>query len=162
MLKQKTPLRAKTGLKTYKPLQAKTGLKSNSSLRAKQSLRDSYAAKIKSGEKSKPKVSNKAYKPSYKYFSVFTDDLNTCLITGDSKEAGAAIEIHHIFGAANKANSEKYGFIMPVRNDWHKLESYSLHQDIELKNYWKRKCQTYWLENIGTKEEFIKVFGKWW
>ena len=156
MLKQKTPLRAKTGLKTYKPLQAKTGLK------AKQSLRDSYAAKIKSGEKSKPKVSNKAYKPSYEYFSVFTDDLNTCLITGDSKEAGAAIEIHHIFNAANKKASEKYGFIMPIRADWHTLASYSIHQDMRLNIYWKLKCQEYWLEHYGTQEEFVQIFGKWW
>jgi hypothetical protein len=136
-------------------LQAKTGLK------AKQSLRDSYAAKLKSGEKKAIK-SNKMYRPSCKYFSVFTDDLDTCLITGDCKESGAAIEIHHIFNAANKKKSEKYGFIMPVRADWHTLASYSLHQDMSLNVYWKRKCQEYWLEHYGTREEFINVFGKWW
>jgi hypothetical protein len=138
-------------------LQAKTGLK------AKQSLRDSYAAKLKSGEKKATK-SNKMYTPSCKYYSVFTNDLDTCLITGDCKESGAAIEIHHIFGAANnnKTNSEKYGFIMPVRADWHTLASYSLHQDMSLNVYWKRKCQDYWLEHYGTREEFINVFGKWW
>jgi hypothetical protein len=156
MLQQKTPLKAKTGLKTYKPLQAKTGL------RAKQSLRDSYAAKVKAGIKTPKKSYQKAYKPSVKYFSVFTDDLDTCLITGDSKATEAAIEIHHIFGAANKTASERYGFIMPVRADWHTLASYSLHQDMSLNIYWKRKCQDYWLEHYGTREEFINVFGKWW
>lgn len=155
-LQQKTPLRAKTGLKTYKPLQAK------SQLRAKQSLRDSYTAKLKAGTKTAKKTYQKAYKPTVVYFSVFTDDLDTCIITGRSKKEGAAVEIHHIFGAANKAASERHGFIIPVVSEWHTLASYSLHQDMELNIYWKRKCQEYWLENIGTKEEFIAEFGKWW
>lgn len=149
MLKQKTPLKAKTSLK------AKTGLK------AKQSLRDSYAAKVKAGIKTPKKSYQKSYKPKYKYFSVFTDDLDTCYITGDTK-ATAAIEIHHIFGAANKTASEKYGFIIPLRADWHTMTSYSIHQNMELNVYYKQKCQKYWLENIGTREEFIAVFGKWW
>ena len=161
-LKQTTPLRAKTGLKRNKPLQAKTGLKSNSQLRAKKSLRDSYAEKVKSGQKQVKKTYQKAYKPSVKYFSVFTDDLDTCIITGQSKEQDAAVEIHHIFGAANKAASERYGFIIPIVALWHKLASYSIHQDMQLNIYWKRKCQQYWLKNIGTKEEFIAEFGKWW
>lgn len=161
-LKQKTPLRAKTQLKTYKPLQAKTGLKSNTQLKAKQSLRDSYAAKIKSGEKTVKKSYQKAYKPSVKYFSVFTDDLDTCIITGRSKAEGAAVEIHHIFNAANKKAAEKYGFVIPVVAEWHTLASYSLHQDMHLNIYWKRKCQEYWLEHYGTKEQFIAEFGKWW
>ena len=162
MLKQKTPLRAKTGLKTYKPLQAKTGLKSNSSLRAKQSLRDSYAAKIKSGEKSKPKVSNKAYKPKFKYFSVLQPDLTVCFVTGDRKSSGADIHVHHVFGGANKAKSEKYGFLIGLRADWHDMADYGIHFDREFELRIKRMCQQFWLDHYGTKEEFIAEFGKWW
>lgn len=150
MLKQKTPLKTKTGLKTY------------STLKAKQSLRDSYAAKIKSGEKRVKKTYQKAYRPQFKIFSIFTDDLDTCYITGDSKAAGADIHVHHIFGAARKAASEKYGFTVPLRADWHDLASYSIHQDRELDLQYKRACEEYWLANIGTKEEFINEFGKWW
>lgn len=153
-LKQKTPLARRT------PLKAKTGLKSKSSLKATRSLRDSYAAKIKSGEK-KVKTTQKAYKPKFKYRSVFTDDLDTCIITGVSKEY-ADIHVHHIFGAGNKANSECYGFLIPLRADWHDLECYSIHQDRQLELYWRRKCQDYWLENYGTMQEFIEVFGRWW
>ena len=156
MLQQKTPLKAKTGLKTYKPLQAKTGL------RAKQSLRDSYAAKVKAGTKQPKKSYQKAYKPCVEYFSVFTDDFDTCIITGSTKASGAVIEKHHIFGAANKKASEKFGFVIPIRDDWHKVTNYSIHQDMSLNIYWKRKCQEYWLEHYGTREEFINVFGKWW
>jgi hypothetical protein len=156
MLKQKTPLRAKTGLKTYKPLQAKTGLK------AKQSLRDSYAAKIKSGEKSKPKVSNKVYKPKHKYFSVLQPDLTVCYVTGYTKASGADIHVHHVFGGANKAKSEKYGFLIGLRADWHDMADYGIHFDREFELRIKRLCQDIWLEIYGTKEEFIAEFGKWW
>lgn len=149
MLKQKTPLKAKTGLKTY------------STLKAKQSLRDSYAAKIKSGEKRVKKTYQKAYRPKFKIFSIFTDDLDTCIITGVSKDY-ADIHVHHIFGAANKVNSECYGFIIPLRADWHDLACYSIHQDRNLELYWRRKCQQYWLEYYGTMQEFIEIFGRWW
>ena len=156
-----TTLKTKTPLARRTPLKAKTGLKSNSSLKARRSLRDSYAEKIKSGEK-KVKTTQKAYKPKYKYRSVFTDDLDTCIITGCKKSEYVNIEIHHIFGAANKTNSECYGFIIPLRDDWHKLACYSIHQDRNLELYWRRKCQDYWLENYGTQEEFIEIFGRWW
>ena len=148
-LQRKTPLRAKTGLKTYKPLKAKS------------SLRDSYAAKVKSGEK-KIKVSNKSYRPKYKYFSIFTDDLDMCYISGSTKASGEDIHIHHIFGAANKKSSEKYGFILPLRADWHNMSDYGIHFDRELDVRMRRKCQDYWLKHYGTQEEFIQVFGKWW
>lgn len=154
-LKQKTPLKAKTGLKTY------SSLKTKSPLRAKQSLRDSYAAKIKSGEKQVKKY-NKPYRPKYKYKSVFTNDLNTCYITGESKKSGADIQLHHIFGASRKALSEKYGFILPLRADWHELEGYSIHQDRELDLLWKRRCQEVFITCYGTKEDFLCEFGKWW
>lgn len=157
----RTPLKTYTKLQQKTSLQRKSALKSNSTLRAKKSLRDSYAEKIKSGEK-KLKNTQKAYKPKYKYFSVFTDDLDTCIITGQKKSEYVSVEIHHIFGAANKANSEYYGFIIPLVPEWHELASYSIHQDRNLELYWRRKCQDYWLKHYGTREEFINVFGKWW
>lgn len=161
-LQRKTPLRAKTGLKSNSSLKTYSTLKTYSSLKPKKSLRDSYAEKVKSGEKKVKKTYQKAYKPCVEYFSVFTSDLDTCYISGDCKEAGAPIEIHHIFGAANKNASERYGFIIPLRSDWHTLASYSIHQDMKLNVYYKRKCQQYWLEHYGTKEQFIAEFGKWW
>ena len=154
-LKQTKPLQAKTRLKTNKPLQAKTSLK------AKRSLRDSYAEKVKHGIK-KPKTKQKSYRPKYKYFSVLTDNLDACYVTGDTKAAGADIHVHHVFGAANKANSEKYGFIIPLRADYHDLESYSIHQDRVFELKVKRACEQYWLDNYGSKEDFISVFGRWW
>lgn len=39
-----------------------------------------------------------------KLFSVLTDDLEHCIITGD-----ANVAIHHVFNGSNRKLSEKYG-----------------------------------------------------
>lgn len=142
-LKAKTPLRAKKGLNTYKPLRAST----------------SVVTKPKKSTVKKPK--HAIYKPSYPYASIFTDDLTTCYITGSNKD-NADIHVHHVFGGANKANSEKYHFLIPLRADWHDMADYGIHFNRELDLKIKRFCQEYWLEHYGTRDEFIKVFGQWW
>lgn len=149
-------------LKQKTPLRAKTRLKSKSCLKAKKSLRDSYNEKVLAGVAKKPVKKQSAYKPKYKYESIFTDDLTKCVITGSTKASGADIHIHHVFGGANKANSEKYHFLIPLRADWHDMADYGIHFDREFDLKIKRLCQEYWLANYGTKEQFIKIFGKWW
>ena len=139
-LKRKTPLKAKSTLKTKTPLKAKTKLQSKNT---------------------KPKKKSTVYKPFYPYFCVFTQDLDKCIITGTTKMHGN-IHIHHIFGGANKKWSEKYGFLIPLRADWHDMADYGIHFDRNLDLKYKRLCQEYWLEHYGTKEEFIAVFGQWW
>ena len=149
-------------LKQKTPLRAKTRLTNKSTLKPKKSLRDSYNDKVLAGTIKKPIKKQNAYKPKYKYESIFTNDLSKCVITGATKESGADIHVHHIFGAANKANSEKYHFLIPLRADWHDMADYGIHFNRELDLKTKRYCQEYWLKHYGTKEEFIKVFGKWW
>ena len=141
------------------PLTRKTPLK-----RSQTPLKRTQITPKPSGEKPKKTVSKKksqVYKPSYPYASIFTDDLNKCYITHSDKTI-ADIHVHHIFGASNKANSEKYHFLVPLRADWHDMADYGVHHNRELDLKFKRKCQDYWLEHYGTKEEFIEVFGKWW
>lgn len=46
--------------------------------------------------------------------SAFTDDMDHCYFTGT-----APVERHHIWGGANRKNSEKYGFVIPLRPDLH-------------------------------------------
>ncbi len=72
------------------------------------------------------------------------------------------IERHHVFGAYNKKRSEKYGFIAPLRYDLHPngANAGAKAKDIDL--ILKHRCQEYYLAHIGTKEDFIKEFGKWW
>ena len=160
-LKRKTPLRAKSALKAKSSLKSYSTLRGTSTLKTNKSLRDSYAEKVRFGEKAAPKKKSSSYKPKYEYASIFTKDLDTCVITG-SRKPEFDIHLHHIFGASNKANSEKYHFMLPLRADWHDMADYGIHFNKELDLKYKRKCQEYWLSHYGTKEEFIETFGQWW
>ena len=90
-----------------------------------------------------------------KLFSVLTSDLEHCYITGDTN-----IAIHHVFGASNRKRSEHYGFLLPLRPDWHNMREYGVHFNRELDLKFKRMAQTYYEENIGTRQVFIAEFGK--
>lgn len=87
--------------------------------------------------------------------SVLTDDMDHCLFTGT-----APVERHHVFGGSNKGNSEKYGFIAPLRPDLHPNGVYAGQSaklvDLELKQH----CQKYFEAHCGTREDFISIFGR--
>lgn len=88
-------------------------------------------------------------------WSILTDDMDHCIYTGTNR-----IERHHIFGGPNKSRSEKYGFIAPLAlalhpNGVHAGQSAKI-VDVAL----KQKCQKYFEEHYGTREEFIKEFGR--
>lgn len=92
-----------------------------------------------------------------KRFSVFTDDLENCYITGSPD-----IALHHIFGGANRNRSEKYGFILPLRPDYHNMSNYGVHMNRELDLKFKTMAQRYYEEHHGNRECFIEEFGKSW
>lgn len=132
-------------------------MQSRSTLKTKTNFRASYAAKVAAGEKKqyryKPKATNRS-----QYYSILTQDLHRCYISNDVNN----IHIHHIFGGSNKANSEKYGFLVPLRADWHDMADYGVHFDRSLDYKLKKLCQDYWLGHYGSREEFVAAFGKWW
>lgn len=88
--------------------------------------------------------------------SVLQDDLSKCIATGSDEVA-----IHHVFPGKNRKKSEKYGFLVALRPDYH-TGKYGVHKvpneglDLQL----KMKAQTYFEEHIGTREEFISEFGR--
>lgn len=90
-----------------------------------------------------------------KLFSVLTDDMDVCMFTDCTR-----VERHHVFGGSRKKACEKYGFIAPLRPDLHPNGVFagqaSKLVDIEL----KQRCQRYYEENYGTREEFRIEFGK--
>lgn len=90
-----------------------------------------------------------------KLFSVLTDDLEHCIITGSNNVA-----IHHVFGKSERCLSEQYGFLVPLRPDWHNMTHYSVHMDRNFNESLKRKAQTYYESHYGSREQFIKEFGK--
>lgn len=105
-------------------------------LRTNYSLRDSYARKIKTGEKSRYVYKKRQGVRKDKAFSIFTKDLYRCVISGSCSN----IHIHHIFGAANKRNSEKYGFIIPLTAEWHNMSDNGIHFNKTLDLHYKRLC----------------------
>ncbi len=139
-------------------------LKRKTPLKTKTSLRDSYAgkARAKSNPKRPLKRSSCASKRRSENLknkkSVLTADMGRCFVCGDTQN----IHIHHVFGAANRHNSEKYGFLVPLRADWHNMSDHGVHFNKEFDLRLKRLCQEYWLKNYGDREDFIAVFGKWW
>lgn len=90
-----------------------------------------------------------------KLYSVLTDDMEHCIITGDFN-----IEIHHVFNGPNRNRSEKYGFLVPLRPDWHNMTQYSVHMDQQFDERLKRKAQIYFENHYGSREDFRREFGK--
>lgn len=92
---------------------------------------------------------------SKRLWSVFTDDMDHCYFTGT-----APVERHHIFGGANRKNSEKYGFIVPLRPDIHPNGVYAGQSakliDVKLKTM----AQEYFEREYGTRDDFRHIFGK--
>ena len=90
-------------------------------------------------------------------WSAFTDDMDRCFITHRY-----GVERHHIIGKTkgNKELCEKYGYIVPLiprlhpNGAWADAEGRAL--DIPLKQMAQRHFELHY----GTREDFIKLFGK--
>lgn len=72
------------------------------------------------------------------------------------------LDRHHIFGAANRKKSEKYGLVVDLcHHDCHIFGSLAVHQNKDtmqmLHEYGQRKAMQ---EQGWTTEEFIKEFGR--
>lgn len=87
--------------------------------------------------------------------SVFTDDMDHCYFTGT-----APVERHHIWGGANRKNSEKYGFVIPLRPDLHPNGAQTGKNAAEIDLQLKKMSQRYFEEHYGTREDFRRIFGK--
>lgn len=89
--------------------------------------------------------------------SVFTDNMDCCIYTGSY-----IVERHHIFGGANRKLSEKYGFVVPLRPDYHPNGVHFNPKNGDIDTQLKQAAQRYYEENIGTREDFRREFGKSW
>ena len=86
-------------------------------------------------------------------YSVFTTNLNDCYFCSNKTPKD---DLHELLQGRNRYNSIKYGFVLPLCRYHHNL----MHEDTELKEEWKERCEDYFIKNIGTKEEFINTFKK--
>ena len=96
-----------------------------------------------------------------KLWSIFTDNMDKCIITS----AMTNIERHHIFGGADRARSEKYGFVVPLHASVHPNGARCTATNwTELDHWLKRKCQEYFIEvaQIGDRDAWYREFGRFY
>ena len=86
--------------------------------------------------------------------SVLTDE-NTCVVCGSEN-----VEWHHIFaGIGRRRISDRYGYVIPLCADHHR-GSDGIHFNKKMDVFFKGVAEMHFLEHHGTKEDFIKMFGK--
>lgn len=85
-------------------------------------------------------------------YSVFYESLSMCCNCGSMSN----MTKHEIFEGRNRRNSMKYGFVLPLCVRCHQ----KLQEDKYFSKNWKTKAQTYFEEHYGSREEFIKIFGR--
>lgn len=88
--------------------------------------------------------------------SVFTDDMDHCIFTGSP-----VVERHHIFGGSSRKYSETFGYVVPLRPDYHpngtQATEYAMTViDLEL----KKMAQEHFEKHHGGREDFISHFGR--
>ena len=88
--------------------------------------------------------------------SVFQKD-KRCWCCGATRN----IHEHHIFeGTANRRMSEKYGLKIYLCAAHHNMSKEGIHFNKLLDNAAKEMAQRYFEEHYGSREYFIKEFGK--
>ena len=96
--------------------------------------------------------SSKLAKLERSRFSIFTDDLDTCMFCGMS-----ATDLNEIFRGRNRKNSMKYGAVQPLCRKCHS----KITNNTELENKWKIKGQKRVMEYYKMSvEEFIDIFHR--
>ena len=97
--------------------------------------------------------SSKRRKREKERFSVFYSNLDKCCVC----ESTYQMTKHEIFeGSGKRSNLMKYGFVLPLCLKCHR----ELQEDSLFNQTWKIKAQTYFEKNYGSREEFIKLFGR--
>ena len=82
--------------------------------------------------------------------SVIQPEFEDLVLTGE-------YAVHHVFPGRNRRKCERYGFLVALRP--------ALHDEVHanpggaVDTMLKDACRRYWIEHIGTEEEFRKEFG---
>ena len=84
-------------------------------------------------------------------YSVFTNDLEHCILCGKMKN-----DLHEVFGGRNRLNSIKYNLVLPLCRECHSLNQ----SNPFFNDYWHKQGQEYFECNIGTRDDFIRIFRR--
>lgn len=85
-------------------------------------------------------------------FSVFSDNANNCFLCGSIYN----LTWHEIYSGRNRQNSMKYGLCLRLCLNCHEKKQ----EDVNFNEFWHKKGQSLWESEIGSREEFIKVFRR--
>ena len=90
-----------------------------------------------------------------RYKSALTSECDKCFICGTY----GALEWHHIFGGANRRNSEKYNLVVPLCHACHNEPPAGVHFNRAAMDELRRQGQRAF-EKTHSRQEFIKTFGR--
>lgn len=96
--------------------------------------------------------SNKLAKLEKNRFSVFTNNKDKCMFCPSTYK----LTWHEIFAGRNRQNSMKFGLCLRMCLNCHEEKQ----ENTKFNDFWHRQAQLYFEKNIGTREEFIKIFRR--
>ena len=93
--------------------------------------------------------------------SILQEDKTVCFLCGKNANL-EPLDCHHIFGAANRKKSEKYGLKVYLHHhQCHIFGKDSVHKNNEINQALKAQAQQKAMEYYGwTEDEFRNAFGK--
>ena len=100
--------------------------------------------------KSINKRTTKQAKAEKNRFSLFTSDLNICIVCGKTKE-----HLHEVFFGSNRQVSIRYGLVIPVCSKCHRI----IHNDSNLQKLWHIRGQEIF-EKTYPDLDFVSIFGQ--
>lgn len=71
-------------------------------------------------------------------------------------------EEHHIFGGPNRTLSEQYGLKVDLCLECHQFGPHAVHKDRAVMEELHRQGQEAFENQIGSREQFRKIFGRSW
>ena len=96
--------------------------------------------------------SNKLAKLERNRFSVFSDKKDKCMFCYSTTN----LTWHEIFAGRNRQNSMKYALCLRMCLYCHEEKQ----EDTIFNDFWYKKAQEYFEKNIGSREEFLRVFRR--
>ena len=105
---------------------------------------------IKSNSTKLKKRTSKHARLERNRFSILTNDLDHCVICSSKKD-----HLHEVFFGRNRANSIKYGCVIPLCSTHHT----EMHRNKEWQDYWHIVAQKRFMEYYHKSvDEFIEIF----
>ena len=90
--------------------------------------------------------------------SILVSQKGRCYLCGRYTQT----EDHHIFGGHNRTLSEQYGLKVYLCQECHQFGEHAVHKDQTVMDELHRQGQEAFEEQIGSREQFRKIFGRSW